>query len=309
MQYRVFGRTGWRVSAIGLGCWQLGGQLGAVSEADGIATVHAAIQAGINLFDTADSYGPRRSEEILGKALADGRRPHVYVATKVGNLGRPDGHPFSFTTPEHIYACCDASLHRLQTDYIDLYQCHIREHPHHDVFLEAFERLREAGKIRAYGTSSFIPSEIELFDRHGRCEVVQLPYSVLERTYETDALPLSGDRNIGVLVRGPLAQGVLSGKFSPDHQFDDATRSSWNTGAGRERFQERVAAAEALRPMAGEGRNMAQIALAFAIAHPAATCAIPGARSPEQVQANAAAADVMLSDEELTALRAIAPPA
>ena len=231
MQYRVFGRTGWRVSAIGLGCWQLGGQLGEVSEADGIATVHAAIQAGINLFDTADSYGPRRSEEVLGKALSGGRRPHVFVATKVGNLARPDGHPLSFTTPEHIYACCDASLHRLQTDYIDLYQCHIREHPRHDVFLEAFERLLEAGKIRAYGTSSFFPSEIDFFDSHGRCHVAQIPYSVLERDYEADAFALCEARNIGVLVRGPLAQGVLSGKFAPDHQFDDPTRSGWNVGA------------------------------------------------------------------------------
>ena len=168
--------------------------------------------------------------------------------------------------------------------------------------------MQEAGKIRAYGTSSFIPSEIELFDRHGRCEVVQLPYSVLERTYEADALPLCESRNIGVLVRGPLAQGVLSGKFTPDHQFDDPTREGWNVGSARQRFQERVAAAEALRPMAGEGRNMAQIALAFAIAHPAATCAIPGARSPEQARANAAAADVQLSDAELATLRAIAPP-
>ena len=309
MQYRVFGRTGWRVSAIGLGCWQLGGQLGAVSEADGIATVHAAIEAGINLFDSADAYGPRRSEEILGKALAGGRRPHHFVATKVGNLGRPDGHPLSFTTPEHIYACCDASLHRLQTDYIDLYQCHIREHPRHDVFLEAFERLLEAGKIRAYGTSSFIPSEIEFFHSHGRCHVAQIPYSVLERTYETDALPLCHERNIGVLIRGPLAQGVLAGKFASDHQFTDPTRTGWNTGDAQQRFQERRAAAEALRPMSGEGRSMAQIALAFAIAHPANTCAIPGARSPEQVRANAAAADLMLTDDELATLRAIAPPA
>ena len=89
MQYRVFGRTGWRVSAIGIGCWALGGQWGPVSETDAVATVHAAIESGINLFDTADSYGPRRSEEMLGKALAGGRRPHVIVATKVGNLSRP----------------------------------------------------------------------------------------------------------------------------------------------------------------------------------------------------------------------------
>ena len=132
---------------------------------------------------------------------------------------------------------------------------------------------------------------------------------MLERTYETDALPLCQERNIGVLVRGPLAQGVLAGKFAADHQFTDPTRTGWNTGDAQQRFQERRAAAEALRPMAGEGRSMAQIALAFAIAHPANTCAIPGARSPEQVRANAAAADVELTDDELATLRAIAPPA
>ena len=222
MQYRVFGRTGWRVSAIGLGCWQLGGQWGEMAEADGIATVHAAIEAGINLFDSADSYGPRRSEEVLGKALAGGRRPHVFVATKVGNLARPDGHSFSYTTPEHIYACCDASLHRLQTDYIDLYQCHIREHPRHDVFLEAFERLLEAGKIRAYGTSSFIPSEIEFFDSHGRCQVAQTPLQ-RARTHLRDrrsaALPRAQHRR--PRSAAPSAQGVLAGKFPPDHQFTD----------------------------------------------------------------------------------------
>ncbi len=309
MQYRVFGRTGWRVSAIGMGCWALGGQWGPVSTADGVAAVHAAIEAGINLFDTADAYGPRRSEELLGRALDGGRRPHVFIATKVGNLASADGHPFSYATPEHVYACCDASLHRLGTDYIDFYQCHVREHPHLDVILEAFERLLEAGKIRAYGTSSFFPQEIELFDRHGRCQVVQLPYSVLDRAHETDALPLCRERNIGTLIRGPLAQGVLSGKFAPDHRFDDPTRSGWNRGAARRRFQARVAAAEALRPLTGAGRTLAQVALAFAIAHPGATCAIPGARSPQQARENAAAADLQLSDDELAALRAIAPPA
>lgn len=288
-----------------MGCWALGGQWGPVSEAQGIATVHAAIEAGVNLFDTADSYGPRRSEEILGRALAGGQRPHVFIATKVGNLSRPDGHSFGYTSPEHIYACCDASLHRMQTDYIDLYQCHIREHPHHEIFLEAFERLLEAGKIRAYGTSSFIVSEIELFDRHGRCQVVQLPYSVLERTHEAAALPFCGEHNIGVLVRGPMAQGVLSGKYGPDDRFDDPTRSGWNAGAGRKSFQAKVAAAEALRPLVNETRSMAQLALAFSVAHPATTCAIPGARSPEQARANAAASTLKLSEEDLAVLRSV----
>ena len=308
VQYRLFGRTGWRVSSIGMGCWALGGQWGPVPESEAIATVHAAIDAGINLFDTADSYGPRRSEELLGKALGKSRRADVFIATKVGNLGRPEGHPLSYTTPEHIYVCCDASLKRLQTDHIDLYQCHIREHPHHEVFLEAFERLLEVGKIRAYGTSSFITDEIELFDRHNRCHVVQLPYSVLDRTYERDVLPLCASHNIGTLIRGPLAQGVLTGKFTRDHVFDDETRADWNSGESRTRFQARVSAAERLRPLITEERTMAQLALAFSIARPGATCAIPGARSPEQAIANAAAGDISLSADELSVMDTLQLP-
>ncbi len=303
MQYRKFGKTGWDVSAVGMGCWGLSGQWGQVDERLGVETVHAALDAGINLFDTADAYGPRRSEELLGKGL-HGRRHEAIIATKVGNLARQDG-PLSFETPEHVYLCCDASLHRLGTDYIDFYQCHIREHPRHDVFLEAFERLLEAGKIRSYGTSTYIVSEIETFNQHERCAGVQLPYSVIERTYEDDALSFCAAHEIGTLIRGPLAQGVLSGKFSPTTTFEDSVRASWNEGAARERFLQRLEAVERIRPLVSESRSMAQIALAFVLAHPAVTCAIPGAKSPEQVQANAAAAEVALSADELSQLRAI----
>ncbi len=290
-----------------MGCWALGGQWGPVSESDAISTVHAAIDAGINLFDTADSYGPRRSEELLGKALRESGRANAFIATKAGNLGRPEGHPLSFSTPEHIYACCDASLHRLQTDYIDFYQCHIREHPHLDVFLEAFEHLLQLGKIRAYGTSSFITEEIQLFDRHTRCHVVQLPHSVLDRAYERDVLPLCSSLNIGTLIRGPLAQGVLTGKFTPDHVFDDETRSDWNTGNAHARFQTRVAAAEKLRPLIMEDKSMGQLALAFTLSREGVTCAIPGARSPEQARANAAASNISLTSDELSLMETLQP--
>jgi len=305
MQYRSFGRTGWKVSSIGMGCWALGGQWGPVSESDAVSTVHAAIDAGINLFDTADSYGPRRSEELLGKALRKSDRENLFIATKAGNLGRPEGHPLSFSTPEHIYACCDASLHRLQTDYIDFYQCHIREHPHLDVFLEAFEHLLQLGKIRAYGTSSFISEDIQLFDRHARCHVVQLPHSVLDRAYERDVLPLCSSLNIGTLIRGPLAQGVLTGKFTRDHVFDDETRFGWNTGDAHTRFQARVAAAENLRPLTMEDRSMGQLALAFTLSREGVTCAIPGARSPEQARANAAASNISLATDELSLMESL----
>ncbi|MBM4436448.1 MAG: aldo/keto reductase [Actinobacteria bacterium] len=305
MRYRTFGKTGWQVSAIGMGCWALSGQWGPVEEPQAIATVHAALDAGVNLFDTADAYGPRRSEEFLGKALL-GVRHRAFVATKVGNLARGAGHPLAYTHPEHIYVCCDASLHRLRTDYIDFYQCHIRHHEYRGIFVEAFERLREEGKIRAYGVSSFFPDDIVAFDVHGRCAGVQLPYSVLERAVEQDALPLCAERRIGTLVRGPLAQGVLSGKFTATTVFEDSVRKGWNAGDARARFEQRLQIVERLRPLTGPQRSLVDVALGFVLAHPAVTCAIPGMKTPEQARANAAAGDVALPPAEVDAIRALA---
>ena len=308
MKYRKFGKTGWQVSEVGMGCWGLGGQWGPVDGVQAQATVFAALDSGINLFDTSDSYGPRRSEELLGKALV-GERHQALIATKVGSIGGRDGEPLNYATPEHIYLCCDASLHRLRTDYIDLYQCHVRRHDNRDIFLEAFERLQERGKIRSYGVSSFFTDDVLAFDGHGRCGVVQVPYSVVERDYENDVLPLCAERNIGTLIRGPLAKGVLSGKFAPDTRFDDQARMEWNTGKGRRSFVQMVESAEKLWPMVDASRSMAQISLAFALANPAVSCVIPGAKSPEQARENAAASDVELTGAELDRIRAIAPPA
>ncbi len=307
MNYRTFGKTGWQVSEVGMGCWGIGGQWGAVDAVRAQATVFAALDSGINLFDTADGYGPRRSEELLGKALV-GQRHQVFIATKVGSIGGRDGQPLNYATPEHIYLCCDASLHRLRTDYIDLYQCHIRLPEHREIFLEAFERLQERGKIRSYGVSSFFTEDVLAFDRHGRCAVVQVPYSIVERDYENDVLPLCTERNIGTLIRGPLAKGVLSGKFASDATFDDQARTGWNTGRGRREFVQMVESAEKLWPLVDASRSMAQISLAFALANPAVSCVIPGAKSPEQVRENAAASKIELTSSELDRIRAIAPP-
>ncbi len=291
-----------------MGCWAFGGKWGQLDSLQATATVHAALDSGINLFDTSDSYGPRRSEDFLGKALV-GQRHHVFIATKVGSIGGQDSEPLSFATPEHIYLCCDASLHRLRTDYIDFYQCHSRRHANRDVIIEAFERLQERGKIRSYGVSSFFTDDVQTFDKHGRCKVVQVPYSVVERDHEDDVLAMCAERNIGTLIRGPLAQGVLSGKFSRDSKFDDETRMNWNAGEGRGDFLRMVESAEMLRPLVSASRSMAQISLAFALANPAVSCVIPGAKTPEQARANAAASDVDLTEAERKQIREIAPPA
>jgi len=311
MRYRRLGKTGWQVSVIGVGCWGIGGQWGEVDDRTAIATLWRAFENGVNFFDTADAYGepPGRSEELVGKAF-QGIRQEVFIATKVGNWARRHGHPLPYTSPLHIIACCHASLYRLRTDYIDLYQCHIGNptDAEVEVFLDAFERLREQGKIRAYGISTNSLDALQRFNKHGTCATCQLDYSILNRVPEGDLLPYCRERDIGVIVRGPLAMGVLTGKFTPDTIFTDEVRRSWNEGERRERILKRLEVVERLRFLERDGRTMAQAALQFVLAHPAVSCAIPGAKNPQQAESNAKAADGELTSDELAAINAFVPP-
>jgi len=311
MQYRTLGKTGWKVSVIGLGTWNIGGQWGEVDDRTALATIWKAYECGVNFFDTADAYGepPGRSEELLGKAL-QGIRHEVFIATKVGNWARRHGHPLPYTSPLHIIACCHASLYRLRTDYIDLYQCHIGNptDAEIEVFLEAFDRLKEQGKIRAYGISTNSLDALQRFNKHGTCATCQLDYSILNRAPEKDLLPYCQEQNIGVIVRGPLAMGILSGKFTPDTVFTDEVRRSWNEGERRQRFLRRLEVVERLRFLERNGRTMAQVALQFVISHPAVSCTIPGAKSPQQAEMNAMAGDGTLTPEELAAINEVVQP-
>jgi myo-inositol catabolism protein IolS len=304
MRYRTLGKTGWQVSAVGMGCWGIGGQWGPVEEAEAIRTIHAAIDLGVNLFDTADSYGLGVSEELVGKAVR-GKRDDVFIATKVGNFARRQNQPLSFAIPEHVYLCCDASLGRMQTDHIDLYQCHIGNLEDPTVFLEAFDRLVERGKIRHFGISTNSLAVLQAFNRAGRCAAAQINYSILNRSAEGDILPYCRENNIGTLIRGPLAQGVLAGKFTAETRFSDSVRQSWNAGAAHARFLQQVATVDALRFLERPGRSMAQAALQFVLANPAVTCPIPGAKNVAQITANATAADGELTAEELARVRAL----
>ncbi len=299
MQYRTFGSTGWDVSAVGLGTWNLGGQWGEVSRETAVETVRAAVDAGINFIDTADAYGIPQglSEEVLGEAIR-GRRDGLYIATKVGNFGRRFGHPLPYTIPEHVRLCCDASLGRMKLDVIDLYQCHIGDLAEPDVFLEAFEQLRCQGKVRAFGVSTDRLDVLKAFDRDGRCAAVQVNYSLLNRGAEADLLPYARESHVAVLVRGPLARGLLAGKYGRDSTFDDQVRKRWNDER-RDEYLAMIATVEKLRFLETGERTMAQAALAWLLTSPAVTCPIPGAKSPEQVRSNAAAADLPLSEEEV----------
>lgn len=302
MKKRIFPKTGWEVSEISLGCWGLGGQYGEVERATAIATVHTALDAGINLFDTADTYGlePGASESIVGEALMDVRND-VYIATKVGNWARRQDHPFTYADPLHIIACCDASLYRLKTDTIDLYQCHIGGLEEPDVFLEAFEQLIRAGKIRSYGISTLHLDVLERFNKAGGCASCQLDYSLVNRTPEKDLLPYCLENNIATLIRGPLAQGLLSGKYDETTIFPDSIRAKWNEAPGRDKYLAKLSTMRSYQALARE-RTWVEAALMAVLDHPAVTTVIPGAKNPDQVIEHVRAAGQIFSADEKVVL-------
>lgn len=305
MLKRALGKTGLSVSAIGFGAWNIGGQWGKITHDEAIATIRAAYHAGVNFFDTADAYGdpPGLSEELIGEALApvhDG----VVIATKVGNFARRLGHPIPFTHPLHVELCCDASLKRLRTNTIDVYQCHLANLTEPQIFLDAFETLRRKGKIRFAGSSTEKIEVLKAFNADGKCAVVQLEYSLVHRVHEKGLLDFARQNGIGVIARGPLGQGVCSGKYTADSRFTDSVRSSWNESPRRDVFLAQLKQIERVRFLENSGRTLATAALQYVISHPTVSTAIVGARTPDQARQNAAAGDRVLSEPELAQVRA-----
>lgn len=299
MKYRTLGKTGWEVSAVSMGCWGIGGQWGAVDDRQAIDTINAARDAGVNLFDTADAYGMGRSEELVGKAFSSGKPDDVIIATKVGNWGRRFGDPPRLDSIYSIINCCHASLNRLGIEAIDLYQCHVGTPEKPEIFVEAFELLKQEGKIRQYAISTNDLASLDAVNVNGQCASCQIAYSIISRSAERDILPYCLQNNIGVLLRGPLGKGVLSGKFSAETRFEDSVREKWNEGTGRRNFLSELEIVERLRSLVKEDRSLVDIALQFTLAHPAVTCPIPGMKTPEQARENAGAADGDLSEEDL----------
>ena len=305
MLFKTFGKTGWPVSAIGLGTWNLGNQWGDIDDATSWATIRAAYDAGVNLFDTAESYGIPNglSEERLGVALA-GIRQNVLVVSKIGNWGKRTGQGVPKTTVDMIRLCAHAQLHRLRTDWLDVVLCHEGNIEDPSVYLESFEALMQEGRVRAYGISTNSLDVLKRFNVDGTCSVVQVDYSLLNRAPEDDFLPYCQENNIGVMVRGPLAMGLLSGRYSSETVFTDTVRANWHADEERQAaLAERLAKVENLSSVLQPGNEMVTAALRFTFSHPAVSLAIPGAKSPEQAIMNAAAGERALLEEEITALR------
>jgi len=305
MLYRPFGRLGWDVSAIGMGTWNIGNQWGEIDDVTAWGTVRAAFDAGMNLFDTAESYGIPNglSEERLGVALA-GIRHRVHVVSKIGHWGERTGQPVPHTTVDMIRLCCHASLHRLRTDWVDVMLCHVGDIEDPSVFLDAFEVLRERGRIRAWGISTNSLEVLQRFNADGDCSVVEIDYSLLNMQPEQALLPYCEQHGIAVLVRGPLRRGLLAGKYDLGSEFADTVRAGWNVdGPQREEFVREIERVERLKQVVEPGEAMVTAALRYVISHSAAPVAIPGCKSPEQARMNAAAGERTLTADERAALR------
>jgi aryl-alcohol dehydrogenase-like predicted oxidoreductase len=309
MQYRTLGRTGIQVSPYALGAMMFGA-MGNPDHDDSISIIHRALDAGINLIDTADMYSHGESEEIVGKALK-GRRDDVVLATKVwGPMG--DDANQRGTSRRWILQAVEHSLRRLQTDHIDLYQTH-RPDPTVDVeeTLSALTDLVRSGKVRVIGSSTFPASDMVeaqwVAERRGlerfRCE--QPSYSILSRGIEREVLPVAQRYGMGTIVWSPLAQGMLTGRVRKGQQ-SDLRRASRFSHLSDER---RIDAVEQLVPVAEQADiSLTHLAMAFAVAHPGVTSALLGPRTMEQLEDLLAGAEVCLSDDVLDTIDAIVPP-
>lgn len=306
-------RSGLMVSDVGLGMWAVAGsEWGDVDDQATLEAVDASLEAGVTFFDTADVYGAGHSEELLGQAMK-GRRERFVVATKIGWIDYDrEADRSQYDTVDKLVAGVEGSLQRLGTDYVDVIQCHINvPEPNTDVFVEGFRHLREAGKVRAWGVSTSDVDLLRRFNAGGDCDVIQVDYSILNRTPEAEILPYCLENGIGVIVRGPLAMGLLAGKFTaadtfPDHDF----RHAWiDDPEQNAQFLQDLAAVEQLRAVVPDGESMSEFALRFVRSHPAVSTVIPGARNRAQAERNAAAGLApLLSGAELEAIGGIVPP-
>ncbi|MEZ4868652.1 MAG: aldo/keto reductase [Caldilineaceae bacterium] len=310
MEYRQLGKTDIQVSVIALGCWPFAG--GAVwGEQDdnvSIATVHAALDAGINFFDTAEGYEKGHSERVLGRGLK-GRRDEAIIATKVSP---------SHLTKADVIAACEQSLVNLQTDYIDLYQIHW---PNWKVPLaetvEALQQLKQQGKIRAIGVSNFAVQDLSAMLALSECETNQLPYSLLWRVIEREILPLCRANQVGLICYSPLMQGLLTGRYASADEVPDGlsrTRLYAHTRPMAEHSDpgcetEVYTALAQIRRIADElGQPMATVALAWVKAQPGVTSFLVGARKPEELAWNLPVLDLNLPTAVVAELSRITEP-
>jgi aryl-alcohol dehydrogenase-like predicted oxidoreductase len=315
MEYREFGRTDLRVSAVGFGCWEIGGTYGRIDEGEFQRAVGRAIDSGITCFDTAEAYGMGVSEEALARALGP-RRNEVVIATKFG-VGYEDMPNRRDSSRARVLASIDKSLRRLRTDHVEIYLVHWPD-PNTPLAetLAALDDVVRQGKARHVGVSNFRLARIEEAMRLRRIDVVQYAWNMFDRRMQAEIFPYCAAQQIGVMAYGSLAYGMLSGTFHPGMSFDESdwrSRSGnvgnlnlFRTLFGAEHFPRNLAAVEELNGLARKyGKTLPQFALRWTLSNPVVGTALVGFRRPAEVSENLGALDWQISGVDMEAIDAI----
>ncbi|HSP99615.1 MAG TPA: aldo/keto reductase [Candidatus Dormibacteraeota bacterium] len=315
MEYRPFGRTGLQVSALGFGCWEIGGGYGRIDEAEFPRAVARALDLGINCFDTAEGYGFGASERALGQALGRRRRDAI-VVTKFG-MGYRDKPKLRDASRARVMASIEKSLGNLGTDYVDVYLVHWPdlETPFEET-MRALEDVVRAGKARFVGVSNFKREQIETCMRVRRVDVAQYGWNLFDRRMQRDIFPYCREQGIGVMAYGSLAYGLLTGTFTPDTNFgsDDWRARADKMGSiklfdtlfGPAYFARNLRVVEELKGLAARyGRSLPQLALRWTIANPVVSTALVGCRTVAEVEDNAGALGWSIAEADVGEIDAI----
>ena len=315
MEHRPFGRTGLEVSAVGFGCWEIGGGYGDIEEQEFVRAISRSLDLGVNCFDTAEGYGLGVSERALGAALGK-RREEAIIVSKFG-VNYRDMPNMRDSSRERVVASIDKCLKNLGTDYVDVYLVHWpdRNTPFEET-MSALDDIIRDGKARFVGLSNFKLSEIRECMAMRRIDVVQYGWNMFDRRMQQEILPYCAEQGVGFMAYGGLSYGLLTGTFTEDHDFgsEDWRAREGNMGAikifaalfGPEKFKDNVRAVNELKEVAARnGKSIAQLALRWATAHPAVSTALVGCRTVAEVEDNVGAVGWTINDADLAEIDAI----
>jgi len=304
MEYRKMGDSDLVVSAIGFGCWEMGGNYGAIDTRDVTEAIRRALDLGVTLYDTARAYGAGRSEELLGRALGADRQ-RVVVVTKCGLPTRPDQKPRRDARYASIIEDCEQSLRSLNTDYIDLFLVHWPdvETPIEET-MRALNDLRAAGKVRYVGVSNFSAAQLRECRRYAPIIANQVGYNLFDRRWEREMFPTARELGVSIMAYGPLAHGLLTGAFTPETTFEESDWRSRGIVFGQalftpENFPKNLRVVDQLKTFAADkGTTLPRLALAWVLSNPQVAVALSGTRRPAEIEENVQALHIHLTADD-----------